>query len=153
MWDLPRPGLEPVSPALAGGFLTTVPPGKPPNGGFLPGVFICSSSPSFASLFVPKPRPKVCSPRGDRPVEVTTVYFHFYSLLESMDLVSTPISWERATLNSSCHSWLTDWLYISNAKLCIFKYFCVWFRSDRKRESLLVVLSSLKNKKYPSRSV
>ena len=29
MWDLPRPGLEPVSPALAGGFLTTVPPGKP----------------------------------------------------------------------------------------------------------------------------
>ena len=29
MQGLPRPGLEPVSPALAGGFLTTVPPGKP----------------------------------------------------------------------------------------------------------------------------
>ena len=29
MWDLPGPGLEPVSPALVGGFLTTVPPGKP----------------------------------------------------------------------------------------------------------------------------
>ena len=29
MWDLPRPGLEPVSPALAGGPSTTVPPGKP----------------------------------------------------------------------------------------------------------------------------
>ena len=29
MWDLPRPGLKPVSPVLAGGFLTTVPPGKP----------------------------------------------------------------------------------------------------------------------------
>ena len=28
MWDLPRPGLEPVCPALAGRFLTTVPPGK-----------------------------------------------------------------------------------------------------------------------------
>ena len=28
MRDLPGPGLEPVSPALAGGFLTTVPPGK-----------------------------------------------------------------------------------------------------------------------------
>ena len=27
-WDLPGPGLEPVSPALAGGFLTTAPPGK-----------------------------------------------------------------------------------------------------------------------------
>ena len=29
MWDLPRPGLGPVSPALAGGFSTTAPPGKP----------------------------------------------------------------------------------------------------------------------------
>ena len=29
MWDLPRPGLEPVFPALAGRFSTTVPPGKP----------------------------------------------------------------------------------------------------------------------------
>ena len=28
MWDLPGAGLEPVSSALAGGFLTTVPPGK-----------------------------------------------------------------------------------------------------------------------------
>ena len=31
MWDLPRPGLEPVSPALAGRFSTTAPPGKPLN--------------------------------------------------------------------------------------------------------------------------
>ena len=29
MWDLPRPGLEPVSPALAGRFSATAPPGKP----------------------------------------------------------------------------------------------------------------------------
>ena len=31
-WDLPDPGIEPVSPvspALAGGFFTTEPPGKP----------------------------------------------------------------------------------------------------------------------------
>ena len=28
MWDLPSPRIKPVSPALAGGFLTTVPPGK-----------------------------------------------------------------------------------------------------------------------------
>ena len=34
MWDLPGPGLEPVSPALAGGFLTTEPPGKPDRYGF-----------------------------------------------------------------------------------------------------------------------
>ena len=35
MWDLPRPGLKPVSPALAGGFLTTVPPGKSLHNGIL----------------------------------------------------------------------------------------------------------------------
>ena len=29
MWDLPGPGIEPVSPALAGRFLTTEVPGKP----------------------------------------------------------------------------------------------------------------------------
>ena len=29
MWDPPKPGLEPVSPALAGGLSTTAPPGKP----------------------------------------------------------------------------------------------------------------------------
>ena len=27
-WDLPQSGIEPVSPALGGGFLTTGPPGK-----------------------------------------------------------------------------------------------------------------------------
>ena len=31
MWDVPGPRLEPVSPALAGGFLTTAPPGEPFN--------------------------------------------------------------------------------------------------------------------------
>ena len=34
MWDPPRPGLESVSPALAGGFSTTAPPGKPLLDGF-----------------------------------------------------------------------------------------------------------------------
>ena len=31
MWDPPRPGLEPMSPALAGRLSTTAPPGKPPS--------------------------------------------------------------------------------------------------------------------------
>ena len=39
MWDLPRPGLEPVSPALAVRFSTTAPPGKPPQEIFLIRVF------------------------------------------------------------------------------------------------------------------
>ena len=34
MWDLPRPGLEPASPALAGRFSTTAPPGKPCQSAF-----------------------------------------------------------------------------------------------------------------------
>ena len=34
MWDLPRPGLKPLSPALAGRFSTTAPPGKPLLGDF-----------------------------------------------------------------------------------------------------------------------
>ena len=29
MWNPPRPGVEPMSPALAGRFLTTGSPGKP----------------------------------------------------------------------------------------------------------------------------
>ena len=35
MSDPPRPGLEPVSPVLAGGFSTTAPPGKPQETLFL----------------------------------------------------------------------------------------------------------------------
>ena len=35
MWDLPRPGLEPVSPAPAGRLPTTAPPGKPRDCVFL----------------------------------------------------------------------------------------------------------------------
>ena len=31
MWDFPGPGMEPMSPALTGGFLTTAPPGKSPD--------------------------------------------------------------------------------------------------------------------------
>ena len=35
MWDLSRPGTEPVSPALAGRLSTTAPPGKPLNFNFI----------------------------------------------------------------------------------------------------------------------
>ena len=35
MWDLPGPGHEPVSPALAGGFPTTAPSGKPLKSTFI----------------------------------------------------------------------------------------------------------------------
>ena len=44
MWDLPGPGLEPVSPALAGRFSTTAPPGKPNAHLFMCSFSICISS-------------------------------------------------------------------------------------------------------------
>ena len=34
MWDLPGPGIEPMSPALAGGFFTSESLGKPYSGHF-----------------------------------------------------------------------------------------------------------------------
>ena len=33
--DLPDPGIEPMSPALAAGFFTTEPPGKPQESSFI----------------------------------------------------------------------------------------------------------------------
>ena len=50
MWDLPGPGLEPVSPALAGAFSTTAPPGKPPDGLFASSSII-SLSPSWSPVW------------------------------------------------------------------------------------------------------
>ena len=35
MWELPGSGIKPTSTALAGGFLTSEPPGKPPKFLFL----------------------------------------------------------------------------------------------------------------------
>ena len=49
MWDVPRPGIELVSPALTGRFLTTEPRGKPPN------LSVASS---------PRPPPRKRSPGG-----------------------------------------------------------------------------------------
>ena len=40
MWDLSRPGMEPVSPALARRFFTTEPPGKPKIQSFLKGAIV-----------------------------------------------------------------------------------------------------------------
>ena len=34
MWNLPGSGFEPISPALADGFLSTVPPGKSHTGNY-----------------------------------------------------------------------------------------------------------------------
>ena len=72
MWDLPRPGLEPMCPALAGRFSTTAPPGKPLDDTFLTRL-----------LLSPKGR-KICS-QGDEKVllfmyQSTNVHKKIYSI-------------------------------------------------------------------------
>ena len=42
--DLPDPGIETTSPALAGGFFTTVPPGKPKRNMLKAGYCYCELS-------------------------------------------------------------------------------------------------------------
>ena len=56
MWDLPRPGLEPVSPALAGGFSTTAPPGKPLSGFFPPIISLAMPKGSARVALTLRPR-------------------------------------------------------------------------------------------------
>ena len=52
MWDPPRPGLEPVCPALAGRLSTTAPPGKPPSLNTFTDTFYNLSSLQVRSLFL-----------------------------------------------------------------------------------------------------
>ena len=57
--DLPNPGIEPTSlesPASAGRFLATVPPGKP----------FCLKSPEVRAQIFAEPRPDVSGSAGDR---------------------------------------------------------------------------------------
>ena len=56
MWDLPRPGLEPVSPALAGRFSTTAPPGKPSSNVF--DSFTCSFKKRWVTFITVPPAGK-----------------------------------------------------------------------------------------------
>ena len=52
MWDLPGPGLKPVSPALASGFLTTAPQGSSNLSHIFTGVlFVLVALNSFIHLF------------------------------------------------------------------------------------------------------
>ena len=55
MWDLPRPGLEPVSPSLAGGFPITVLPGIPNHS--TPHLFFNWKSVPFNPLHLFHPTP------------------------------------------------------------------------------------------------
>ena len=50
MWDLAGSGIKPVSPALAGGVLTTEPPGKPLFASLSEKILLSTTSPSQMSI-------------------------------------------------------------------------------------------------------
>ena len=53
MWDLPRPGLKPLSPALAGRFLTTAPPGKSSVNSLKRTIHVCFSTAQLSPPVTP----------------------------------------------------------------------------------------------------
>ena len=56
MWDIPGLGIEPVSPALEGGFLSTAPPGKSHslcfNAVYKPLLNVCKNTVNFFLMFI-----------------------------------------------------------------------------------------------------
>ena len=52
MWGLPRPGIEPMSPALADGFFATEPPGRPSVIFLKENVCLCVFSLMCAYVFI-----------------------------------------------------------------------------------------------------
>ena len=93
MWDLPRPGLEPVSPALAGRFSTTAPPGKPC--GFLSKdgaqVLIPTKILVIATLFL------AVRVWGSKRLEIKILQFYlFQKLRRRREKAQSFWSWEEA---------------------------------------------------------
>ena len=105
MWNLPGPGLEPVSPALAGRFLTTAPPGKSSKLDFILLVDWAISCMSKQSSF------------------------HWaFSLIPSQSLphlhAQAPL-WRAHSLESY-GSWFTSWLYFFLVVLPLANSLSVW---------------------------
>ena len=82
MWDLPRPGIELVSPVLAGRFFTIKPPGKPfllPSN--LTSCFFSLFYKDFSSSFQP---PNIEIPQG-LSLSFFLIYIHSLDLIQSLD--------------------------------------------------------------------
>ena len=72
MWDLPAPGIEPLSPALAGGFFTTGPPGKPQASGLSYNCCHTLNSVVNRAAFTSKPEQQSNPCPGSCPLEGST---------------------------------------------------------------------------------
>ena len=97
MWGLPGPGLEPVSPALAGGFLTTAPPGK-------------SQSPHFSWQHTKYPPAKLWTfPLSPHPKVDTGIDTTF-----PQGLISILVSASSSTLQTLKTHWTGQFSLFSN---------------------------------------
>ena len=105
---LPDPGIEPVSPALAGGFFTTEPPGKPK---------VLISSAQFSS--VAQSCPTLCDPMDCTPgfpvhhqlPDLTQTHVHRVGdTIQSSHLLSSPFP----AFNLSQHQGLFQWINSSH---------------------------------------
>ena len=102
MWDIPRPGLEPVSPALAGRFSTTAPPGKPclllktvtQQGG--------TSQPSSFNL---ADSTWVCPGLADTHFHSMNVYLNIYYILVITDVCELKKDTDSALKELIVYSW------------------------------------------------
>ena len=94
MWDLPRPGLEPVSPALAGGFLTTAPPGKPSHcflkDRYIYTVFLPHSGPHISESNVLIIQVLLVVSEGDSHHQAKRKHCHLNAALSYKEVSSNP---------------------------------------------------------------
>ena len=127
MWDLPRPGLEPVCPALAGRFSTTAPPGKP-----FPLVFEVLHNLGLPSLTNPiLPDSKIRSPESITSglfSVFSTSYAYPYSghgLICCPVLEPPPFSCPATPITAIIHH--ADCLNISSLNPCFNYTSCIYF--------------------------
>ena len=110
MWYLPRPGIKSVSPALAGGFFTTEPPGKPHKNSWNPfssaqihitGLFNLGSQEmygaqesdptcSIVSAYVVSLQPQGCVPILGTPNIFTALFYHHWGHSQGAPMLVMP---------------------------------------------------------------
>ena len=94
--DLPDPGIEPEPPALAGGFFTTEPPGKPTNTGHrLANTSLFPQRPCYP----PRTLPVVIAPPGRRTPRPSLRRAGYYQWCGSSEKRSKKVS-----LQSTCQA-------------------------------------------------
>ena len=98
MWDPPGPGLEPVSPALAGRFSTTAPPGKP-------WLFILTNILIHQEYIIPEFAPKNMTPKYIKQ-NLTNVPKKGKSLIVIID-TSSRMGWGGRKDPADWTTWLT----------------------------------------------